>query len=149
MLLALVAYGEELGGLVLRALERRWVFVIVAAAVFALALPSVGQTWRPNQMGAFFGEHAVCDAPWRGGVANFHACQHDLMWFQRPLPLYALRGVDSPGGVVTSVLVGLALLGCLLLLRDELRGAALPTLRSVGNAAPTSSISSWRASRTS
>jgi hypothetical protein len=43
------------------------------------------------------------------------------MWFQRPLPLYAARGVDSAGGVLTSVLVGLALVGCLILLRDELR----------------------------
>jgi hypothetical protein len=121
VLLALVAYGEELGRLVRRLLAPSWRLALVGAAVLVFTLPSIGQTWRPNQMGRFFQEHALCDAPWREGIAEFHACQHDLMWFQRPLPLYALRGVDSPGGVVTSVLVGLALLGSLILLREELR----------------------------
>jgi hypothetical protein len=120
VLLALVAYGDELGQLVRRALAPTWRLVLVAAAVLVLTLPNVGQAWRPNQMGGFFRDHALCDAPWRMGIAKFHACQHDLMWFQRPLPLYAVHGVDSPGGVVTSVLVGLALVGCLLLLREEL-----------------------------
>jgi hypothetical protein len=121
VLLALVAYGSELGSLARRVLAPTWRLLLVGAAILAFTLPSVGQTWRPNKMGRFFQEHELCDAPWREGIARFHACQHDLMWFQRPLPLYALRGVDSPGGVVTSVVVGLALLGCLSLLRDELR----------------------------
>ena len=123
VLLALVAYGDELGQLTRRALTPSWRVVPVAAALLVLTLPSIGQTWRPNQFGRFFAEHELCDAPWRGGVEKFHACEHDLIWFQRPLPLYAARGVDSPGGVVTSVMVGLALLGCLILLREELRTA--------------------------
>jgi hypothetical protein len=120
VLLALVAYGNELGRVTRWALAPTWRLVLVAAVVLVLTLPSIGQTWRPNKMGGFFQEHALCDAPWREGVARFHACQHDLMWFQRPLPLYAARGVDSPGGVVTTVLLGLAVLGCLILLREEL-----------------------------
>jgi hypothetical protein len=143
VLLALVAYGDELGRLVRPLLERLWLLVLVAAALFVLTLPNIGQTWRPNQIGGFFQDHALCDAPWRGGVAEFHACEHDLIWFQRPMPLYAARGVDSPGGVATAVLVGLALLGCLLLLREDLRRAestaGLPTPLDARNPVPSSS----------
>ena len=63
----------------------------------------------------------LCDAPWRGGVAKWHACQSDQMWFDRPMPLYAVDGVTSVGGAVTSVVVAIGLLGCLILLREELR----------------------------
>jgi hypothetical protein len=47
------------------------------------------------------------------------------MWFDRPMLLYGLDGVKSPGGAVTAVVVALGLLGCLWLLRGELapRGA--------------------------
>ena len=53
--------------------------------------------------------------------------KHELMWLDRPMPLYGLHGVKTPGGAVTTVLVALGLLGCLWLLRGELspRGARL------------------------
>jgi hypothetical protein len=43
------------------------------------------------------------------------------MWFDRPMPLYAVEGVESVGGAVTSLAVAIGLLGCLILLREELR----------------------------
>ena len=36
------------------------------------------------------------------------------------MTLYGLHGVKSPGGAVTTALVALGLLGCLVLLRGEL-----------------------------
>jgi hypothetical protein len=131
VLLALVAYGDALGALVRRLLAASWRLVLVAAAVLVFTLPNVGQMWRPNQMGRFFlQQQPVCDAPWRGGVAKWHACQHRQMWLDRPLPLYAVDGVDSPGGAFTTFAVALGLLGSLLLLRDGLRPGAVPVFRA-------------------
>jgi hypothetical protein len=131
VLLALVAYGGVLGSLVRRFLLPAWRLALVAAVVLVFTLPNVGQMWRPNQMGRFFlQQQPLCDAPWRGGVAKWHACQHEQMWFDRPLPLYAIHGVDSPGGGFTTFAVGLGLLGCLILLRAELRPGAVPAFRA-------------------
>ena len=120
-LLALVAYGDVLRPLVARLLGSPWRLLIVFAAVLAFTLPNIGTTWRPNATGAYFQqEHPPCDAPWRGGVRKWNDCQHRLMWLDRPMPLYGLHGVKSPGGALTTMVVALGLLGCLVLLRGEL-----------------------------
>ena len=127
VLLALAAYGDALGDLARALLSRSWRLLAVFAVGVVFALPHVGQMWRPGEMGGFFAqEHPPCDAPWRGGVAKWHACQHRLMWQDRPLMLYAARGAGAPSGVATSIVVSAALLGCLLLLREGL-AARRPT----------------------
>jgi hypothetical protein len=121
VLLALVAYGDVLRPLVARLLASPWRLLGVLAVVLAFTLPNIGTMWRPNATGAFFQQpHPPCDAPWRGGVEKWNRCQHQQMWFDRPMPLYGLHGVKSPGGAVTTALVALGLLGCLFLLRGEL-----------------------------
>lgn len=121
VLLALVAYGDILRPLVTRLLAAPWRLLLVFAVVLAFTLPNIGTAWRPNAVGAFFRQQdPPCDAPWRGGVEKWNRCQHEQMWFDRPMPLYGLHGVNSPGGGVTTGLVALGLLGCLVLLRGEL-----------------------------
>jgi hypothetical protein len=122
VLVALVAYGEALGKLARRLLAPSWRLLVICALVFGFTLPHIGHMWRPNPTGRFFMQQTpLCDAPWRGGVAKWHACQHEQMWFDRPMPLYALQGVKTAGGVSTSIAVAIGLLGCLILLREELR----------------------------
>ena len=124
VLLALVAYGNVLRPHVARLLASPWRLILVLAVVLAFTLPNIGTTWRPNATGAFFRQqNPPCDAPWRGGVEKWNGCQHEQMWFDRPMVLYGLHGVRSPGGAVTTALVALGLLGCLLLLRGGLAPA--------------------------
>ena len=119
---ALVAYADDLGPLLRRLLERPWRLVVIAAAVLALTLPAIGHTWRPNAIAGFFAqENPPCQAPWRAGGDGWYECQHRQMWLDRPMQLYALRGVGTPGGVVTTAAVALGLAGCLILLRRDLR----------------------------
>jgi hypothetical protein len=121
LLLALVAYGEVLGPPVARLLAPPWRLLIVFGVVLAFTLPNIGTMWRPNATGEFFRQQQPpCDAPWRGGVDQWNDCQHQQMWFDRPMPFYGLHGVRTPGGAVTTALVALGLLGCLVLLRGEL-----------------------------
>jgi hypothetical protein len=121
VLLALVAYGDALRPLAARLLAAPWSVLAVFAVVLAFALPNIGTMWRPNATGSFFAQQQPpCDAPWRGGVEKWNRCQHEQMWFDRPMPLYGLHGVTVPGGAVTAALVALGLLGCLVLLRGEL-----------------------------
>lgn len=124
VLLALVAYGSALRPPVARLLASPWRLMLVFGVVLAFTLPNIGTTWRPNATGAFFAQqNPPCDAPWRGGVEKWNRCQHEQMWFDRPMVLYGLHGVRSPGGAVTTALVALGLLGCLLLLRGGLAPA--------------------------
>ncbi len=122
VLITLVAYGEPLADVVRRVLVPSWRLVLVAAVVLAFTLPTVGQMWRPNQIGRYFVQEgaATCQAPWRSSFAQWNACQHRLMWLDRPMPLYAARGVASPGGLVTTAIVAAGILGCLVLLRAGL-----------------------------
>jgi hypothetical protein len=119
-LICLVAYGDALAALAARLLAPSWRLLAIFAAVFALTLPHVGEMWRPNSTVGFFQQEPGCKAPWNGNVAAWHECQHKLVWFGRPMPLYALDGVKTAGGVVTSFAVALALLGSLVLLREGL-----------------------------
>ena len=122
VLIVLAAYGDELAPLVRRLLASTWRLVLVFVVVLAFALPNIGHMWRPDATGRFFLQpHPPCDAPWRGGVAKWDKCQEEQMWRDRPMPLYALDGVKTAGGIATSIVVGLGLLGCLILLREELR----------------------------
>jgi len=120
VLVALVAYGAELMTLLRRLLERPWRLLAVLAAVVAFTLPTVGQLWRPNAIGAFFAQETpTCQAPWRAGNAAWYGCQHRQMWLERPMSLYALRGVKTPAGLSTGVVVAVGLAACLLLFRRE------------------------------
>jgi hypothetical protein len=121
VLMSLVAYGDSLGELARRLLAPSWRLLAVFAGTLALTLPHVGHMWRPNGDGGYFlQETPPCQAPWNGGVAEWHSCQHELLWFDRPVGLYALNGVRTTGGAFTSVAVALGLLGCLVLLRGGL-----------------------------
>jgi hypothetical protein len=124
VLAALVAYGHRLADLARRLLGPFWRLLAVFALVFLFALPHVGRMWRPETSAEFFAAYR-CDAPWRG-FDEYHACQHERMWFAKPLPLYSLEGVATPGGVVTSIALGVALLGSLVLMRAELQGRPPP-----------------------
>jgi hypothetical protein len=121
LLIALVAYGGVLGPPTARLLTPPWRLLLVLGVVLAFTLPNIGTMWRPNATGAFFRQQRPpCDAPWRGGVERWNDCQHQQMWLDRPMPLYGLHGVATPGGAVTTALLALGLLGCLVLLRGEL-----------------------------
>ena len=129
VLIAAVAYGDELMALLRELLRPPWRLLVVLAAVVAFTLPTVGQMWRPNAIGRFFAqENPTCQAPWRAGAAQWYACQHRQMWLERPMSLYALSGVNSPAGLSTSVVLAFGLAGCLLLLRRDL--SAVPRSRS-------------------
>ncbi len=127
VLLALVAYGDPLAALARRALEPTWGFLAVFALLFAFTLPHVGQTWDQQAKARFFEDiRPPCDAPWRVGVEQFHACQHRAMWLSRPLPLYTVTRSASAGGAALSVALGIGLLGSLALLRAELGAGRRP-----------------------
>jgi hypothetical protein len=127
VLLAMVAYGELLGRLALRALMPIWGLLAVFAVTFLLALPHVGQMWDQTAKAGFFEQaEPPCGPPWRTGVAVFHRCQHDEIWFSRPMGLYSVRGVTESGGAVLSIVLGATLLGCLVLLRESLASRRRP-----------------------
>jgi hypothetical protein len=120
-LIVLVAYAEPLGRVARRVLTPLWGLLLVFALGFAFTLPHIGHMWRPHATDRFFDQPKPrCDAPWRGGEGKWNKCQHEQMWLDRPMPLYALHGLRSPAGIVTSFVVAAGLLGCLLLLRSGL-----------------------------
>jgi hypothetical protein len=120
VLMALVAYGEQLAGLAAKVLAPTWGLLAVFIVVFALTLPHIGEMWRPNSTAGFFGQVQGYQAPWNGGVAQWHSAQHKLVWLVKPQPLYALHGLRTTGGAFTAVVVALGLLGSLVLLRNGL-----------------------------
>lgn len=120
ILIALVAYGDALAPLVARLLAPTWRFLAIFLVGFALTLPHVGEMWRPNATTAFFAQMKNCRAPWNGSVAEWHSCQHELVWLHRPMPLYALNGLKTTGGAFTGLVVALGLFGSLVLLRRGL-----------------------------
>jgi hypothetical protein len=122
VLLALVAYGDVLADLARRLITPIAGLVAVFVVALVLTLPHIGEMWRPNSSAGFFQQETPCDAPWNGSVAGWHHCQHELVWFDRPVGLYALHGLKTPGGVVTVLAVALGLLGTLALFRAALLG---------------------------
>jgi hypothetical protein len=130
VLVALVAYGGELTALMRRALEPWWGLVAVLTVAVAFTLPTIGQLWRPNGISAFFEQQTpTCQAPWRAGNAAWYGCQHRQMWLDRPMQLYAIKGVKTPAGLATAVAVVIGLASSLLLLRRELAVPAATDLR--------------------
>jgi hypothetical protein len=106
--------------------------VLVFVVVFTLALPHVGVLWRPHSTDGFFAQpNPPCDAPWHTGwnLARWNRCQHEQMWLNRPMPLYALHGVWTPTGIATSFVLAAGLFGCLVLLRRDLRSAGVDLAR--------------------
>jgi hypothetical protein len=122
VLLGLVAYGTPLGELTRRLLAPTWRLLLVFTALFALTLPHVGHLWRPDSTAKFSAGQPVCDAPWRGGVEEWHDCHRGQVWRlgDHPLLAYELEGVATAGGAFTSIVVALGLFGSLVLLREEL-----------------------------
>jgi hypothetical protein len=119
VLLAIVAYGDALEPLLTRLLASPVRTFLVLAVVLACALPHIGYMWKFTSLDGYFQqENPPCNAPWRS--ADWYPCQDRLVWEDRPMPLYTVRGVSTFGGAATATLVGLGLLGCLLLLRGEL-----------------------------
>ena len=117
----IAAYGQELGEWVRRLLAVRWRLAVVAVCVVGFALPHVGYMWRPQAREEFFAATSgPCSTPASIGSPQQHACQHDNLWFRRPMLLYGLRGLETPGGAVTGIAVAIALIGCLILLREGL-----------------------------
>ena len=92
------------------------------------ALPHIGYMWDPESLLGFWAqENPPCNAPWRSGLSTWHACQTRLLWTHRPMPLYTLEGLGTPGGAATAVIVALGLGGSLVLLRA---GLAAPQRRT-------------------
>jgi len=121
ILLLLAAYGTELGELAGRLLAARWRLGLVAACIVVFALPHVGYMWRPQAREEFFAATSgPCSTPSTIGSAQQRACQHEDLWFRRPMLLYGLRGLKTPGGAVTGIAVAIELIGCLILLREGL-----------------------------
>jgi hypothetical protein len=131
VLVALVAYGEALATLARRLLTPAWGLLLVFAVALACVLPHIGYMWDHESLGGFFRQQQpLCDAPWRGGVEKWHDCQHRQMWLDRPMPLYTLDGLGTPGGAATSVIVALGLAASLFLFRDGItRRAEAPPSR--------------------
>jgi hypothetical protein len=79
--------------------------------------------WNPDAVRGFAADRQPpCDAPWRGSVEEWHACQTDLLWLDyRPRPLYSIEGVATTGGALLSAVLAMTLLGCLVLLRQDLQ----------------------------
>jgi hypothetical protein len=124
-LIVLVAYAEPLSRVARRVLKPLWGFLLVFAVGFVFTLPHVGEMWRPHSTDGFFDQPKPrCDAPWRGGEERWNKCQHEQMWLDRPMPLYALDGLRAPAAIATAVVLAVGLLGSLFLLRRGLTQAA-------------------------
>jgi hypothetical protein len=119
-LLVLVMFGERLRSPTARLLAPAWRLMLVFLVALAFTLPAIGTMWRPNATGNFFAQEQPCERPWLGGSGPWQHCQQRLFWVDRPMPLYVLHGVVTLGGAITTVVVALGLLGCLVLLRGEL-----------------------------
>ena len=120
VLIGLVAYGEALRPKLRRLLRPWWALIAVFAVVLAFTLPSIGEMWRPHEIDAFFAQAPKpCTFPWLEGAAQWHTCQQRLMWSERPMGLYTARGVLTPSGFATTLVIALGLVGCLYLLRGD------------------------------
>jgi hypothetical protein len=128
VLLALVAYGDALAPLVRRFLASPVRGVAAFAVVLACALPHIGYLWDFESLGGYFGqENPPCNAPWRS--SDWYPCQDRLLWSDRPMPFYTVKGLETFGGAATATIVALGLAGSLLLLREALAAPPLRTAR--------------------
>jgi hypothetical protein len=130
VLIALVAYGDELARLTRRLLRSAWRAALVFAVALACVLPHIGYLWKPESLlGYWDQEKPPCNAPWRSGLSTWHACQTRLLWIDRPMPFYTLDGLGTAGGAATAVIVALGLAGSLVLLRAGLEAPQRRTER--------------------
>ena len=121
ILLALAAYGDLLGRHALRLLVPWWRLALVFAVVLLLTIPHLGNLRQPDETADFFAaKHPPCGPAFGTSMTEWHKCQHELMWLAVPMPVYAAQGVESLEGVFTTLVVATGLLGCLLLLREDL-----------------------------
>jgi hypothetical protein len=124
-LLGLAAYGEPLAQLTERLLRPWWRFGPVFLVALVLAIPHLGNLRQPDETADFFAaKDPPCGPAFGTSMAEWHQCQHELMWFAVPMPVYAAQGVASLEGVFTTLVVAVGLFGCLLLLRDDLLSRA-------------------------
>lgn len=129
VLIALVAYGDDLEEPLRRFLRSPWRALAVFVVALACALPHIGYLWNFNSLSSYFAqENPQCNAPWRS--PDWYPCQDRLLWRDRPMPLYTLKGLESFGGAATAVIVALGLAGSLLLLREGLAAPPLRTART-------------------
>jgi hypothetical protein len=123
LLLAIVAYGDQLSRLARRLVASWWSFAVATALIVVLTVPHVGAVWHPNAAGRFFLQpKPPCEAPWRGGASRWQSCQARQMWLDRPMSLYALDGVENASGIGTAIVVALGVVGSMILFRLELLG---------------------------
>jgi hypothetical protein len=131
LLVALAAYGPRLTPAAARVLTPVPALVATAVVAVLVALPHVGLLWRPQTIGDFFfrAETAVCPGGGPPPTRAYYDCLREQMWARDPIVLDALRGLGTPGGVVTALLVSLVVVGSLVLLRADLT-AAISTRRA-------------------
>jgi hypothetical protein len=123
VLLALVAYGEQLTELARRLVAPMWRLLLVVVAFGALTLPHIGYLWQPEATTARFFSPNDPHCKGRGpfGSARHYSCLREQTWFRRPMLVDALPGLRTTGGVVSSIAVTFGLLGSLILLRQGLQ----------------------------
>ena len=121
LLLAMTAYGRGLTAIAAAVLRPAWALVGTAVLIVVVALPHVGLLWRPETIGDFFFRTttAVCPGGGPPPTTAYYDCLRERMWTRHPILLDALSGVDTAGGIGTTVLVSLVAVGCLLRFRDE------------------------------
>ena len=131
LLVAIAAYGRGLTPLAAAVLRPAWAVVAVSALTVGVALPHVGLIWRPETIGDFFFRTTTTVCPGGGPPPTpaYYDCLHEEMWTRHPILLDALSGVASAGGVVTTGLVTLVAVGCLVRFRSE--AAAVVSTRRV------------------
>jgi hypothetical protein len=130
VLISLVAYGDLLGELARRLVTPPWRLIALFLAVVVLTIPHIGNLLQPGETAEFFAaKEPPCAAPFGNSVERWHDCQHELMWFAVPMPVYAAQGILSFEGAFTLAAVSAGLLACLILLRaDLLARAASPSI---------------------
>jgi hypothetical protein len=133
-LLGLTAFGKPVGVLLAALLESRTRMGMLALAIVLTTLPHIGYLWHPSAASTFFNrslENEDCSAPGPLGSPSYYRCLHEEMWSRRSIMNDALSGLGDPGGIATTALVAMGILGCIVLLRRELsvseRGVATPS----------------------
>ena len=128
LLIVLVAYAHALEEPMQRVLRSPVALVGVFLVALACALPHIGYMWKFQSLDGYFSqENPPCNAPWRS--PDWYPCQDRLLWRDRPMPFYTVKGISSFGAGATAVVIALGLAGSLTLLRADLGARPLRTGR--------------------
>jgi hypothetical protein len=128
LLIVLVAYGGALEEPMRRLLRSPVALLCVFAVALACALPHIGYLWKFQSLdGYFLQENPPCNAPWRS--KDWYPCQDRLLWRDRPMPFYTVKGISSFAAGATVVVIALGLAGSLTLLCADLGARPLRTGR--------------------